>query len=89
MIQINHNCEHDTVPQTRVKPFSLSSSKPLPRGGRAICSHHHNQIPNIGHCKKIYNGCKSFDEICCSTGMSFQQLETDLARDKHVIVLLK
>lgn len=89
MIQINHTCELDTVQQTKIKPLSLNSSKPLPRGGRAICSHQHSQIPNISQCQKIYTGCKSFDEICCSTGMSFQQLEIDLARDKHVIVLLK
>lgn len=39
--------------------------------------------------KIVYNGLKSFDEICCSTGMSCQQLDAYLARDKHVIVLLK
>lgn len=63
-------------------------SKPLPRGGRALkhdgCSNGNNTST-----KNVYNGLKSFDEICCATGMSCQQLDAFLARDKHVIVLLK
>lgn len=37
----------------------------------------------------FYNGLKSLDEICCARGISCQQLEQQLARDRHVIVLLK
>lgn len=36
-----------------------------------------------------YNGLKSLDEICCARGISCQQLEQQLARDRHVIVLLR
>jgi hypothetical protein len=39
--------------------------------------------------QNIYTGLKTLDEICCSTGLSCQQLEQHLARDKHVIVLLR
>lgn len=66
------------------------SSKPLPRGGHAIVSSskHHNTQHNLP-LQHFHTGLKSFDEICCSTGMSSQQLENHLAKDKHVIVLLK
>lgn len=66
------------------------SSKPLPRGGHAILSSYkqHNAQNNIP-IQHFHTGLKSFDEICCSTGMSSQQLENHLAKDKHVIVLLK
>lgn len=37
----------------------------------------------------FYNGLKSFDEICMKRGISCQQLESQLAKDRHVIVLLK
>lgn len=36
-----------------------------------------------------YNGLKSFDEICMTRGISSQQLESQLAKDRHVIVLLR
>ena len=39
--------------------------------------------------QNIYTGLKTLDEICCSSGLSCQQLEQHLARDKHVIVLLR
>lgn len=67
------------------------SSKPLPRGGRALrssCNSNNCQIGN-SEPRVIYNGLKSFDEISCTTGMSCQQLDAYLARDEHVIVLLK
>lgn len=47
-----------------------------------ILSSQHNQ-------SYFYNGLKSLDEICCKRGISCQQLEMQLARDRHVIVLLK
>ncbi|XP_055386114.1 protein PF3D7_1417600-like [Condylostylus longicornis] len=42
-----------------------------------------------GKQQTLYNGLQSFDEICSATGLSCQQLDYHLARDKHVIVLLK
>lgn len=36
-----------------------------------------------------YNGLHSFDEICTIRGISSQQLEFQLAKDRHVIVLLR
>lgn len=36
-----------------------------------------------------YNGLKSFDEICTSRGISCQQLDAQLSKDRHVIVLLR
>lgn len=76
-------------------PFQSSvgggSSKPLPRGGKAGLSLHlqNNNLQHHVGCHHVYTGLKSFDEICCATGMSCQQLESHLDRDKHVIVLLR
>lgn len=36
-----------------------------------------------------YNGLKSFDEICTKRGISCQQLDAQLSKDRHVIVLLR
>lgn len=36
-----------------------------------------------------YNGLKSFDEICMVREISSQQLDAQLAKDRHVIVLLR
>lgn len=36
-----------------------------------------------------YNGLKSFDEICVNRGISCQQLDAQLSKDRHVIVLLR
>lgn len=36
-----------------------------------------------------YNGLKSYDEICTKRGISNHQLDSQLAKDRHVIVLLR
>lgn len=36
-----------------------------------------------------YNGLKSYDEICTKRGISTHQLDAELAKDRHVIVLLR
>lgn len=36
-----------------------------------------------------YNGLKSYDEICTKRGISCQQLDAQLSKDRHVIVLLR
>lgn len=65
--------------------------------------HHHRYIDNSQTARQrqtsgskgntqqnhFYNGLKSFDELCMKRGISSQQLESHLAKDKHVIVLLK
>lgn len=66
----------------------ICSSKPLPRGDKASVIHQQQNHSSQYHHHR-YNGLKSFDEICCATGISSQQLESNLSRDKHVIVLLK
>lgn len=71
-----------TVPKDRI-------SRPLPRGERYKSSIHHHQCFSNGGQQFYYNGLTSFDELCCSRGISSQQLESQLARDRHVIVLLK
>lgn len=45
-----------------------------------------NQQNQIYH---HYSGLKSFDEICMAREISSQQLESQLAKDRHVIVLLR
>lgn len=60
-----------------------------PAKNRLLHSLQHHQLPNNGQPPCYYNGLKSLDEICCSRGISCQQLEVQLARDRHVIVLLK
>lgn len=37
----------------------------------------------------FYDGLHSFDEICTTRGISCQQLESQLSKDHHVIVLLR
>ncbi|XP_031640806.1 GATOR complex protein NPRL2-like isoform X2 [Contarinia nasturtii] len=39
-------------------------------------------------CQHYYNGLKSFDEICTKRGISCQQLDVQLSKDHHVVVLL-
>lgn len=46
-------------------------------------------VPTTPTTPKFYNGRKTLDEICCKRGVSCQELEIQLARDRHVIVLLK
>lgn len=41
------------------------------------------------HTYHYYNGLHSFDEICTKRGISCQQLESQLSKDRHVIVLLR
>lgn len=60
-----------------------------PAKNRLMHSLQHHQLPNNGQPPCFYNGLKSLDEICCTRGISCQQLEVQLARDRHVIVLLK
>lgn len=84
---------------------SNSISRPLPRGEQPGKSHlhHHRHTDSCSLARQrqtsaskcngqqghIYNGLKSFDEICMKRGISCQQLESHLAKDRHVIVLLK
>lgn len=60
-----------------------------PAKNRLLHSLQHHQLPNNGQPPCYYNGLKSLDEICCTRGISCQQLEVQLASDRHVIVLLK
>lgn len=60
-----------------------------PAMNRLLHSLQHHQLPSNGQPPCYYNGLKSLDEICCTRGISCQQLEVQLARDRHVIVLLK
>lgn len=41
------------------------------------------------HTYHYYNGLHSFDEICTKRGISSHQLEAQLSKDRHVIVLLR
>lgn len=41
------------------------------------------------HTYHYYNGLHSFDEICTKRGISSHQLESQLSKDRHVIVLLR
>lgn len=59
---------------------SFSSRQRQPSGSKT--NGQHNQI-------YFYNGLKSFDEICMKRSISCQLLESQLAKDRHVIVLLK
>lgn len=48
-----------------------------------------NQNSQNGSIYHFYDGLHSFDEICTSRGISCQQLESQLSKDRHVIVLLR
>ncbi|KAJ6629961.1 GATOR complex protein NPRL2 [Pseudolycoriella hygida] len=76
----------DPLFATDAAPPKNRISHPLPRGNnkRQQC----NSGSGVG-AQFFYNGLKSLDEICCSRGISSGQLEMQLAKDRHVIVLLK
>ncbi|XP_037043331.1 GATOR complex protein NPRL2-like [Bradysia coprophila] len=78
----------DPLFATDAPPPKDRVSHPLPRGNnkRQQCNGN-NGTGNQQLC--IYNGLKSLDEICCTRGISSGQLEMQLAKDRHVIVLLK
>lgn len=40
-------------------------------------------------CQHYYNGLKSYDDICTKRGISCQQLDAQLSKDHHVIVILR
>lgn len=65
-------------------------SRPLPRDDKvAKKAAQHSANNNTQSQSFYYNGLVSFDELCCTRGISSQQLESQLVRDRHVIVLLK
>lgn len=81
-----------------------SGSQPLPRYQRGKFLNRTNGISfndNINQftfgertqqsneCQHYYNGLKSYDEICTIRGISCQQLDTQLSKDHHVIVILR
>lgn len=74
-----------------------SGSQPLPRDQREGVSHRNDKKHLAqdsahlwtNHNCYYYNGLKSFDEICTKRGISCQQLDKQLSKDRHVIVLLR
>lgn len=50
-------------------------------------SYERAQVVN-DQCQHYYNGLKSYDEICTKRGISCQQLDAQLSKDHHVVVLL-
>lgn len=77
----------DPLFATNAEPPKDRISHPLPRGNnkRQQCNGN-----GVGSQQLFfYNGLKSLDEICCSRGISSGQLEMQLSKDRHVIVLLK
>lgn len=82
-----------------------SGSQPLPRDRRDGRSHRNSINDTPSHCKNkssseraqnanqqnyyYYNGLKTYDEICTKRGISGQQLDSQLSKDRHVIVLLR
>lgn len=49
----------------------------------------HTALQSNSQCQHYYNGLKSYDEICTIRGMSCQQLDAQLSKDHHVIVILR
>lgn len=64
-------------------------SRPLPRDDKVAKKAAQHNAGNTQSQQFFYNGLVSFDELCCTRGISSQQLESQLVRDRHVIVLLK
>lgn len=90
--QPSPSSSHQPQPQ---RPFQHYWNTGPPSGGGFQASHTHQTPQQQSHRTPttattfFYNGLKSLDEICCARGISCQQLEQQLARDRHVIVLLK
>ncbi|XP_023251993.1 GATOR complex protein NPRL2-like [Seriola lalandi dorsalis] len=38
---------------------------------------------------RLYTGCHSYDEICCKTGISYQELDERLENDPNIVVCWK
>lgn len=74
---------HKQLPFHRI-PAEQPPASPMATSPMAAKKQQQQQQP-----AHFYNGLKSLDEICCARGISCQQLEQQLARDRHVIVLLK
>lgn len=73
--------------QNDVNSFYLNQLRH--RNGSISSKHQFQHQSSSSAGPHIYNGLKSFDEICTKRGISCQQLEAQLAKDRHVIVLLK
>lgn len=73
-VQMMDNNSHDTASNN---PFPFNSHE------RHTTLHSNNQ------CQHYYNGLKSYDEICTKRGISCQQLDAQLSKDHHVIVILR
>lgn len=58
------------------------------RNGKRHTIQDTSQLWNSHNCY-YYNGLKSYDEICTKRGISCQQLDMQLSKDRHVIVLLR
>ena len=41
------------------------------------------------HFYKWFNGCHSYDEICCKTGLTFQELDEKVENDPSIVVCWK
>ncbi|XP_055313143.1 GATOR complex protein NPRL2-like [Sitodiplosis mosellana] len=52
-------------------------------------SHERTTLQSNNQCQHYYNGLKSYDEICTKRGISCQQLDVQLSKDHHVIVILR
>lgn len=50
---------------------------------------HDRSQQSSNQCQHYYNGLKSYDEICTKRGISCQQLDAELSKDHHVIVILR
>lgn len=71
----NESYMNDTIHDTSISRFTFNSNE---RTQQTVNPSYH-----------YYNGLKSYDEICTKRGISCQQLDNQLSKDHHVIVLLR
>lgn len=87
--QSNNNTGSQPLPRYPRERSASKVSEVLTNGGdRLIRTNERSQSSN-NQSYHYYNGLKSYDEICTKRGISCQQLDAQLSKDHHVIVLLR
>lgn len=95
--QSNNNSGSQPLPRyqrggkfmNRTNGFSVNDNHDMSSNHFTFNSHERAALQANNQCQHYYNGLKSYDEICTKRGISCQQLDVQLSKDHHVIVILR
>lgn len=95
-IQSNNNSGSQPLPRyqrnkflNRTNGIQMNDSYDSTIKNQFTFNSHENALQTNNQCQHYYNGLKSYDEICTKRGISCQQLDAQLSKDHHVIVILR